>query len=197
MVRATVRGTTGAKGLLRSLGYPNIDTKDAVEQGILAAEKIGSNWAYAADSADFEFARESMAQSVDSVCRDWLITPMPVMVNTARKRDERTDIEFSIARALIRESVKTGGLGSLPMLTADYVPYFSVYSFDDQAEVDRQIDTVRRWTLTGGKFRGNDLLVPQKLRNGQAWRDCVLAHAEFLGFGSWEGGWFLANRVPH
>lgn len=195
VARLTVTGTKGVDALLRAGGHRGLDTKAAVESGVIHAEKVENVWAYATSEDAMLLAREEMASALDKVCEDWLLVPTPIASGGARKRVTKVDIDYRIAQALVRELIRAQAIGSLPLLTDDYLPYFALYSLSDQDEIDRYLTALREWAEEGGEYGPDDLPEPRRKRGIEAWRERVLLHGEFAGLGRFENGWYVANGL--
>jgi hypothetical protein len=195
MARLTVTGTRGVQGMLRAAGHGNLDAKAAVAAGVLYAEKVEGVWAYAISDAAIADARAAMANALPEVCEEWLLAPSPIATAGATKRMRHVDIDHGIAQALVRELIRAQAIGSLPLLTEDYAPYFALYSLVDQDEIEQYLTILSSWSERGGKYRPDDLPSPRRERTIQAWRERVFLHGEFLGLGYYQEGIYVAHKI--
>ncbi|WP_421118595.1 hypothetical protein ACE2AJ_14635 [Aquihabitans daechungensis] len=195
MGRLTITGTKGVPAMLRASGHRGLDAQAAVDAGAVHREKVEGIWAYAIDDGAVAIAREAMAKALHEVCRDWLLVPLKIAAGGARKRLNKVDVDFPVALAMVRELIRTREIGALPLLTDDYLPYYGLYSLEDQDEIDRYLATLREWAETGGEHAPDDLPSPRRPRTIEAWRERVLLHGEFLGLGSYEDGHYLTHEV--
>jgi hypothetical protein len=195
MAKLAVTGTKGVIDLLRTVGHRGLDAKSAVEAGVLHAQKVEGVWVYSTDEGAVALARETMAQALEEVCSEWLLVQAPIATAGARKRVAKVAIDHTIAQALVREQIGARAIGSLPLLTDDFIPYFALYSLADQDEIDRFLATLRAWASDGGEYCPDDLPSPRRKRTIEAWRERVLLHGEFLGLGHFEDGNYVAHWV--
>jgi hypothetical protein len=194
MPRLAVTGTRGVAELLRAVGHRKLEPSEAVAAGVLHQEKVEGVWAYSTSEAAIVEARTAMRSALPEVCDEWLLVPSPIATAGAAKRITNVDLDRSIAQALVRELIRSQAIGSLPLLTEEYAPYFALYSWTDQDEIDHYLSILSAWTQKGGEYCSDDLPSPRRERSIQAWRERVFLHGEFLGLGCYQDGVYVAYK---
>jgi hypothetical protein len=171
------------------------DLDRALESGALAREKVGGYWMYGPDQAAFAAARDSVLKETQQVAADWLLTPNPIVRSTVAGR-LKTTISREAVEAYLREHIRAGALLGLGLISNKYDPYLALARGDDAQELERQTLALSTLAERGRPIATRALPEPEVPRAGNAWRDTLLRHGEFLRLGTYIEGSLVPWR-PH
>lgn len=179
--KAPVAASRGAGELLAALGFGG-DVVDAVERGVIERRKIVGRWLYFEPAVDLEAVIEEVFTAADDQIQAWLLAPTPFLRHPVA-RAVGGSVTADAVEVIIPELVRTHRFGALPLLTQSYQPYLAMYSWDDTAEIDRQLRALRERLEQNGSVRQAALPEPARARAAAGWKSSILKHGEFLGLG--------------
>jgi hypothetical protein len=167
---------------------------EAAAAGILVRRKVEGIWLYASDGRYIDEAASDVLRAACLLCRDWLLGSMRILAGKIAK--DSGSVTMEAIRPLIRAHVRSGSLRALPALTTDYEPYLSVYDPEDESEIAGLLAAARSILTDVGTFDSTMFGEPLTPRTSRAWQYALLAHLEWLGLGSADGGAIAAWRQP-
>jgi hypothetical protein len=178
--------------LMRRLGIRS-DADEAVLRGLIARRKVSGHWVFAERAEDLEGGVRQIAAAADEQVSDWFIAGLPWLSPPIADRAGRDLAGSHVIDLVVRELVKAGRYGTLPMLTAAYLPYLAIYCLEDEGVVADLLSSIASALRTNGAVDVGSLRPPRGRHPViEAWRSHVLKHAEFLGLGAIRGGSLVA-----
>lgn len=160
--------------------------EESVAAGRLHRRKVERLWLYAAAERDIDLAQAHVLNEALVLCRSWLLSSMRPLAGKIAK-DSAGVATMEAVRPILRMHVRSGRLGGLAALTAEYEPHMLLYDPDDAAELGRIIGTAEQILREHGVVSVDELPEPSTPRGFRAWRYQVLSHLEWAGHGSLVG----------
>lgn len=167
----------------------------ALEAGRVRKTKIAEFWLYHPSAIRRAVLLDAAATETDRLLARWLVVPLGVMAGMVSASIEPT-CSKGAARALLHHLVSTGAVDRLGLLTAQDEPHLAIYRPFDAKEVTRQLQHIRAALATGREIRHSQLPDPVMPRDGQAWAETLINHAEFGGWGRRAAGRLQAWPRP-
>jgi hypothetical protein len=171
----------------------DLDTTGALESGVVKRTKLSGRWLYTTN-ASFEDALDAALESTVSYLEEWLLGRSPYLVGGVCKLPTSSGIGKGAMDLLIKELASQGRLGGLALSSASYQPFIAFHRLLDADEVAVQIKALSRLLAETGRARPSDLPDPERRVPRKAWRDVLLRHGEWRGWGWIENGELVAWR---
>lgn len=174
--------------LLRIGPRSPFDVDRAIADRLLYREKIEGVWIYSTAEAAISSAEAAAFEVVESTLGDWLLGPLHPLAGFVANAVPSLSMSKNVVRQFLRRWLREDRLTAIGMFTNAYEPYLAALLCRDTDEVHRQLDHVRPRLRQAHPIFARDLPEPIRARSLQAWRDSILRHCEYLGFGQYDSG---------
>lgn len=178
---------------LRELLRPGVDQDVALDEGDVRRFKVQGRWIYATPDLSLEDLFDIALEKGEEYLEEWLLAPAPFFRRGIYGL-AADGIGLGAVDSLTKELAAEGRLGGLALLSASYQPYIAFYRKDDDAEIAQQIEAMKGQLQRAGRVRHRDLPRPKRSVARGSWRDAVLRHGEWRGWGRLRDGELWAWR---
>ncbi|WP_460629794.1 hypothetical protein [Intrasporangium mesophilum] len=173
--------------LLGAIGAPRLKPEAAVQRGLIVRQKVEGMWIYAVDDALIETAIREMEGLCLAEAHNAFLGLIAHLAGRARKHVSCT-LHPQAAQQVLKLHIRRGTFGGLGLLTKHYEPYIAVFAEDEREEVDRILRLSVQRLEEFGALESDEVPPTNAPRGQKVWRDVVLRHLEFQGWGWMEQG---------
>jgi hypothetical protein len=173
---------------------PGVDQAVALDEGAVSRFKVQGRWLYATPGLCREDLLDVVLEAGEAYMEEWLLAPAPFFRRGVYGLAAGEGIGLGAIDPLIKELAAEERLGGLALLSASYQPYIAFYQRGDDAEIAQQIEAMGRQLERAGRAGHRDLPRPERFVTHSSWRDAILRHGEWRGWGRLCDGELLAWR---
>ena len=173
---------------------PGVEDAAAIEEGAVTRIKVQGQWLYTAQELPLEDLLDLVLEVSEAYLEEWLLAPAPYFRTGVRRLAAGAGVGLGAIDLLTKELAAQERLRGLALLSSSYQPYIAFHRSSDEVEIARQLEALRLQLGRAGHAGRRSLPRPERHVPRGAWRDAILKHGEWRGWGRLQQGELVAWR---